>query len=133
MRECFLLDTHTLVFWSLKRDISKEFIAFLNSKAEHGLLFLSSVSFWEAALLFKKGKIKIEQGLWIWKQEVMSESLSRLIEPSAEEMMESVFLPGHLRDPFDRLLIVQARTHRMKLVSKDQSLQRYEVELFWMD
>lgn len=133
MRERFLLDTHTLVFWSLKRDISQEFIAFLNSKAELGLVYLSPVSFWEVALLFKKGKIKIEQGLWNWKQEVMSQSLSRLIEPSAEEMMESVFLPDHHRDPFDRLLIVQARTQQMKFVSKDRGLQRYEVVLFWMD
>lgn len=128
----FLLDTHTLVFWSLKRDISQEFISLLNSKAELGLVYLSAVSFWEVALLFKKGKIEIEQGLWNWQKEVMSQSHSHLIEPSAEEMMESVFLPDHHRDPFDRLLITQAQTHQLQLVSKDRALQHYDVEVFWM-
>jgi PIN domain nuclease of toxin-antitoxin system len=36
-------------------------------------------------------------------------------------------LPQHHRDPFDRLLIAQARHEGFKLVSRDQRVPRYEV------
>jgi PIN domain nuclease of toxin-antitoxin system len=38
-------------------------------------------------------------------------------------------LPGHHRDPFDRLLIAQARHDGLRLVSRDPQIARYDVPL----
>ena len=38
-------------------------------------------------------------------------------------------LPPHHRDPFDRMLIAQARTERLTLISGDQALRAYDLDL----
>lgn len=40
-------------------------------------------------------------------------------------------IPFYHKDPFDRLLIVQAKLENMQLVSADGVFKQYEVELFW--
>jgi PIN domain nuclease of toxin-antitoxin system len=40
-------------------------------------------------------------------------------------------LPEHHRDPFDRLLIAQALSEQMTLLTTDRLLQKYKVDLFF--
>ncbi|KYC37703.1 hypothetical protein WA1_04065 [Scytonema hofmannii PCC 7110] len=40
-------------------------------------------------------------------------------------------LPNHHRDPFDRLLIAQAMTEKMPLLSVDAVFDRYRIERCW--
>jgi PIN domain nuclease of toxin-antitoxin system len=40
-------------------------------------------------------------------------------------------LPFHHRDPFDRLLIAQAITKELPLISKDAAFVNYSVDLIW--
>lgn len=40
-------------------------------------------------------------------------------------------LEFHHRDPFDRLLIAQAISENMKIISKDDNFQKYQVEMVW--
>lgn len=47
----------------------------------------------------------------------------------AEELAK---LPNHHSDPFDRMLIAQARTERLVLVTHDRALQPYRAEFLWV-
>lgn len=40
-------------------------------------------------------------------------------------------LPDHHRDPFDRLLIVQSKLEGLPLITADQDIIKYEVEVIW--
>jgi PIN domain nuclease of toxin-antitoxin system len=40
-------------------------------------------------------------------------------------------LPHHHADPFDRMLIAQARTFSLTLVTKDSKIALYEVDILW--
>lgn len=40
-------------------------------------------------------------------------------------------MPFHHRDPFDRMLVAQALEGRHRLISADQALQKYDVEVLW--
>jgi PIN domain nuclease of toxin-antitoxin system len=40
-------------------------------------------------------------------------------------------LPMHHQDPFDRMLIAQAKIERMKLLTTDRKFEKYAVEIFW--
>lgn len=40
-------------------------------------------------------------------------------------------LPLHHRDPFGRLLVAQATLEGLPLVSDDESLRRYDIEVIW--
>jgi PIN domain nuclease of toxin-antitoxin system len=47
-------------------------------------------------------------------------------------MIESVHLPDYRKDPFDRLLIVQAKKNNAVLVTKDEHISKYAVKTFWL-
>jgi len=40
-------------------------------------------------------------------------------------------LPAHHRDPFDRILIAQAQTESLTILTADPAFRAYEVEIFW--
>ena len=127
----YLLDTHALIFWSSKEWVSQDFLDFLDQQTEKGNVFVSSISFWEAALLSKKKKIKINN-IHEWKSGLLENTNVRIINPSASDMIDSTLLPAHHKDPFDRLLIVQAFRHKAIFVTKDTSFLSYSIDTFWV-
>lgn len=127
----YLFDTHALVFWHIKEFVSEDFIAFFDRQSKLGNLLISSISFWEVALLTKKGRLDIAD-TQEWKNEIVCNSSARLIEPTVSEMIDSVMLPDHHEDPFDRLLISQAKGHNAVFVTRDEIIKMYSVTTFWL-
>jgi PIN domain nuclease of toxin-antitoxin system len=129
--ESYLLDTHALIFWVESTEMSSDFIHFLDDQQRLGRLYVSTISFWEAALLAKKGRIEVTD-VHAWKNDILNNTNLQLLEPSATEMIDSVGLPDHHKDPFDRLLVAQANRRKMTLVTRDTELLQYAVSRFWM-
>lgn len=127
----YLLDTHALLYWHTQTHISEQFVKYLDKQKQHGALYISSISFWEIALLVKKKRISLPQ-IHLWKNELINNTNIGMIEPSATEMIDSTLLPDHHKDPFDRLLIAQAKHHNFTLVTQDQNIQQYDVTWYWM-
>lgn len=127
----YLFDTHSLIFWDNKESVSKDYIQFFDKQDQQGNLYVSSISFWEIALLLKKDKLEIED-IHTWKDELLKNTNLRLIHPSETELIDSTFLPDIHNDPFDRVLIAQTNQNNFKLVTKDQIIKKYEVSVFWI-
>jgi len=127
----YLFDTHAFIFWTNKETVSEDFINFFDKQEQQGCLYISSLSFWEVALLVKRGRIAISD-VHVWKNEILENTNIHLTDPSASEMIDSVLLPDIHKDPFDRLLIAQANQNNFLIVTKDQDIQKYDVETFWM-
>ena len=102
----------------------------LDQEAQRDNVLVSSISFWEIALLVKKGRIGIDN-LDEWKNDILKYSGARLAYPEIDDMIASTRLPDHHKDPFDRLLVCQANREKAALVSRDSLLSAYEVELIW--
>ncbi len=130
-RKAYLFDTHSLVFWDNKEAVSEDYIKFFDKQNQKGNIYVSSISFWEIALLVKKGRIEIKD-IQAWKNELLSNTNIRLIDPSATELINSTLLPDHHKDPFDRVLITQANNKNLLLVTKDQAIKEYDVSVFWI-
>lgn len=130
-QQSYLLDTHALIFWVESTEMSDDFIDFLDEQQRLGMLYASTISFWEVALLAKKGRIGVTD-VHAWKDDLLNNTALQLIDPTATEMIDSVSLPDHHKDPFDRLLIAQARRHTMTLVTRDTEIANYDVSIFWM-
>ncbi|MEZ4863907.1 MAG: type II toxin-antitoxin system VapC family toxin [Caldilineaceae bacterium] len=130
-REQYLLDTHALIFWEGQHSVSNEFVIFLDELAKQGSLFVSSISFWETALLIQKNRLSISD-VHTWKDGILANTGLRLLNPSATEMINSVQLPNHHKDPFDRLLIAQAQANNLILITRDNAIEQYDIETFWM-
>jgi PIN domain nuclease of toxin-antitoxin system len=127
----YLFDTHALIFWNNKETVSEDFIKFFDKQDRQGYLYVSSISFWEVAFLVKRNRLTISD-VHVWKKEILQNTSIHLIDPSASEMINSVLLPEIHKDPFDRLLISQANHNNFILVTRDQNIQKYEVETFWI-
>jgi PIN domain nuclease of toxin-antitoxin system len=54
-----------------------------------------------------------------------------ILNLSVEHTAAISTLPFHHRDPFDRLIVVQAKIEKMPLVSADPAFDAYEIERVW--
>jgi len=125
------MDTHALIFWVEREEVSPDFIEFFDLQGKKGKVLISSASIWEIALLKKKGRLDIEN-LHQWKDDILSHSPVEILEPTPADMIDSTLLPDHHKDPFDRLFIAQAINNNAILVTRDRTISQYPVETFWM-
>ncbi len=99
-----------------------------NPKAE---IFISIVSFWEMAVKINIGKLQLKASL----QEIIQSSITSgglsVLPVLIEHIIGLGSLPLHHRDPFDRLLLSQAKHEGMALISGDRAFDRYGVERIW--
>ena len=130
-RDFYLFDTHALLFWHNQMAMSEDFISFLDTQEHNGALYVSAISFWEIALLVKKEKLALSD-IHAWKNDLLNHANLGVIEPTAAEMIDSTLLPDLHKDPFDRLLITQARQHDFIFITRDQIILQYDVKHFWM-
>jgi PIN domain nuclease of toxin-antitoxin system len=131
-RHRYILDTHALLFWYTRESVSESFIQYFDRQNDLGNLLISAIAFWELALLKTKGKIEIDD-LDNWKNELLVNTRLEMVVPSSSEMIRSVELPDFHKDPFDRLLVIQAKTHNARLVTKDKNIAQYPVKVFWKE
>lgn len=90
-------------------------------------LVVSAASVWEISIKRSLGKLDVEPG---WYQEILRLDYA-IIPVTAEDARAVEDLPWHHRDPFDRLLIAQARTRNYALVTADTRMKDYDVPVLW--
>ena len=126
----FLLDTYALYFWVEGTNLPANLIELLDISLEQERLSVSSVSFWELALLKNKNRIAVKD-LERWVTTLLDRVPLDLITPSWQDMVRSTALPGIHKDPFDRLLIAQAQSRELVLVTNDDDITKYKVKTMW--
>ncbi|MCW3504434.1 type II toxin-antitoxin system VapC family toxin [Burkholderia cenocepacia] len=119
-----LLDTH-IFLWIATKDprLSTRARRLISAADER---FVSSASIWEAAIKAGLGKLDIDVGELI---RAISASGIRELPVRAVHGAAVRDLPHHHRDPFDRLLVAQARHEPLRLVTADAHLARYDRSL----
>jgi PIN domain nuclease of toxin-antitoxin system len=118
-----LLDTH-VVLWELEgtRTVGPRAREAIERATE---LTFSVVSLAEIGVKAAIGKLAVPRDL----QAHILRSGARILGLAAEDALAVADLPLHHRDPFDRLLIAQARAERLKIVTADRRFADYEVQL----
>jgi PIN domain nuclease of toxin-antitoxin system len=126
----YLLDTHTFIWWvedSPKLSVTaREIIGKLDNAC-----FFSLASAWEMAIKCSLGKLKLTVPLRKYIPEQMAANDFKLLPISFSHTCKVETLPLHHRDPFDRLLVVQAMTEKMAIISADTSLNDYHISRVW--
>ena len=122
-----LLDTHAFVWSQLEADrLPARLRATLIDPAH--IVHVSAASVWEIAI--KSGLRKLSFPLDRLAAIIDEAGFSELSVVSAHAL-EVRHLPLLHRDPFDRLLIAQARHERLTLVTRDPGIRRYPVDTHW--
>jgi len=122
-----LVDTNVVV-WLLLGDRGRvSDTARRTLEDERNRVTVSAATVWEIAVKRSVGKLTIEDG---WARALARLGFDALpVTAIHAEVVER--LPWHHRDPFDRLLVAQARTERLALVSADARLAAYEIDVVW--
>ena len=125
-----LLDTHVLLWFYLDdpqlNATARSFIL----EASHSK-FVSPASYWEIAIKIGKKKYALSKPF----EEAMQEAIQLNgfsilhIEPRHTALLTT--MPPHHNDPFDRLLVAQALSEDIPIVSADSQLDAYGVNRLW--
>lgn len=94
-------------------------------------LYLSAASSWEIAIKTALGKLHLPEppGKYIPSRMAALDVLGLPIEHA--HALKVFELPAHHRDPFDRILIAQAQTESLTILTADPAFSAYDVETFW--
>jgi PIN domain nuclease of toxin-antitoxin system len=125
-----LVDTHTFL-WALLHDhrLTSKAKQILRSD-EHELIF-SLVSLWEIAIKIKTGKLNTIGSSVAYIRDEMNAYGMQLLPIRYEHILQLESLPHHHSDPFDRLLIAQAITESLPILTGDKAFKDYAVKLIW--
>ena len=94
-------------------------------------LLLSIASVWEIMIKGRLGRLDIDRAPVAYILHYMGQ-LSLIPTPiSLDHVFRVVDLPGLHQDPFDRLLIAQAITENIPIVTRDAAIQAYNVRTIW--
>lgn len=119
-----LLDTHTLIWWLTgdRRLRAPERGAIADPES---IVHVSAASIWEIAIKQSLGRIELNADL----SREMEESAILELPIRWPHARAAGALPRHHEDPFDRMLIAQARSENLALVSYDPAFRDYDVTL----
>lgn len=122
-----LLDTH--IFLWLNSEPDKIPLAAYSACADpENELYLSHVSPWEIQIKQQLGKLRLSAALPDLIETQARENDLNMLPIELPHIYALQHLPYHHNDPFDRLLIAQAMSESMVLVTVDQKISLYQVE-----
>jgi len=125
-----LLDTH--VFLWLRNEPEKIPLHIMNLYEDmRSDAFLSMASIWEMQIKNQLGKLALDIPLnELIDQQCLKNGLQILpIETTHIYALKN--LPAHHNDPFDRLILTQAQTENLTLISADSVFKHYDVDCIW--
>ncbi|MCG5075525.1 type II toxin-antitoxin system VapC family toxin [Paraburkholderia tagetis] len=118
-----LLDTH-IALWAITDSPKLPIKARDLILAETSTIFVSAASIWEIGIKFslQRGDMPVSAKVAL---QYFRDAGYRILPIEAEHAAAVEALPLHHQDPFDRLLVAQALTEPLRLISHDRQVARY--------
>ena len=125
-----LLDTYAFIWWdSNPTKLSPQALAVCQDQANQ--VFLSVASVWEMQIKLQVEKLHLDFPLAEIIENQQQTNNIQILPVALEHVLALRDLPLVHKDPFDRILIAQARTEAAVLVSHDSVFADYEVNFLW--
>jgi PIN domain nuclease of toxin-antitoxin system len=125
-----LLDTHTFLWWNMDAPqlstTARDIIA--SGRAE---VYISAATAWELAIKAHKGRLILPAPPAEYIHERIAYYHFKPLPILISHASQTFLLPDHHADPFDRLLVAQCQVEKMVLLSADDQLRAYAVEVIW--
>ncbi|WP_457629816.1 type II toxin-antitoxin system VapC family toxin [Oceanithermus sp.] len=130
MSRRLLLDTHAFLWWiaddpRLSPAARKAIADGANE------VYLSAVSVWEMVIKMDLGRLEFPEDTKSFLAQQLQQNAFRPLAMTLPHALGVRRLPLLHKDPFDRLLVAQARHEGLELVSGDAAVRRYPVEVIW--
>ncbi|HVE43934.1 MAG TPA: type II toxin-antitoxin system VapC family toxin [Gammaproteobacteria bacterium] len=118
----YLLDTHILLWWlSTPNTIHAKARRIIQDSTN--VIYVSSASFWEMAIKKSIGRLTLPHNL----MEAIARQHFKILPILAEECLGVADLPMIHTDPFDRMLVIQAKLQNLVIITRDNKIPEYPV------
>ncbi|HET6222686.1 MAG TPA: type II toxin-antitoxin system VapC family toxin [Dongiaceae bacterium] len=126
-----LLDTHAFLWWVFAdRKLSRAARTAISDEAQNSV-FVSAASAWEIATKYRIGKLSDAR---VVAEDVSAAIAAEGFNPLAVSVLHAEragSLVGHHRDSFDRMLVAQAISEDLVLLSNERAFEAYGVKRLW--
>lgn len=125
-----LIDTQAIIWFAENNNqLSKTARAAIEDV--ENTCYVSMASFWEMSIKINLGKLTVN-GLTLSEfMDEVAENDFKTLDIQRPHILENERLPLFHRDPFDRLIIAQAITDTMTIVSSDDAFDAYPITRIW--
>ena len=121
-----LLDTQALLWWREgSRKLGRR--ARIAIEKDAAAVRVSAASAWEIAIKSGAGRLSLADPLHLWMPADLERRGVQMLNMTTEHAVAVATLPNHHGDPFDRLLISQARLEGLTIVTSDTAFDAYDV------
>ena len=125
----YLLDTHTII-WFLNGDEILSEKAKKTIENQDNSKFISIATIWEIAIKISLDKIRFEKGFKNFL-DLIKDNGSEIIPISFDHAITISTMKFIHRDPFDRLIVAQAMSDKLTIITKDENIGRYDIKTLW--
>lgn len=125
-----LLDTHSLlwVYWNDPK-LSTKAAQLVTDPTNR--VPISPASYWEIAIKIKTSKLVLRESFLDFVRHAILDNGFAILPIEPAHCDQSTTLPFHHKDPFDRLLVAQALTEDIPILSIDPILDAYGIQRLW--
>ena len=117
----YLLDTHVLIWWFEDSErLSPLFVEIIENPSN--VKYVSVVNLWEVVVKIMTGKLKLKRTLDFIVRNLFE---FEILDIKLNHVLEIQNLPKIHKDPFDRMLIAQAKVEGLTLLTADRKVIQY--------
>ena len=125
-----VLDTHSFLWFIMGDDrLSRRARTVIEDLDNRALI--SAGSLWEIAIKVSIGKLTLLRSYEEFFPVELQKNEIEVLPIRHEDLAILAHLPFHHRDPFDRLIVTQAISENIPIVTRDSAFQDYEVQIIW--
>lgn len=125
-----LLDTHVWLHWICEPEKLPPKARSIMESGDNELLF-SVASSWEIAIKYALGKLPLPEPPERFVPPRLMRDRITTLHIEHRHALHVASLPSHHHDPFDRILVAQARIERIPILSADPKFGPYDVDVLW--
>ena len=125
-----LLDTHALL-WFIFGDLRLSPKVRATIEDGNSTVLIGTATLWEIAIKVSLGKLELQCSYEEFLRRTLYDEDFSHLSITLEALSVLAQMPLHHRDPFDRLLIAQAISQKLPIVTRDPAFAAYPVEIIW--
>ena len=120
----YLIDTHILIWWMEKsKRLNKVLFSIINNPQNQ--IFVSVASVWEIVIKIGKKRLKIPVDI---EGDITIRGL-RILPIEISHVLHVGKLANYHKDPFDRILVAQAKVENLTLITADEKIWKYTTKV----
>jgi PIN domain nuclease of toxin-antitoxin system len=125
----YLLDTHIFIWWITDNPkLSPNIRSVVSDDGNE--LYLSTASIWEMMIKSKLQKLQLTDDPKTFIKEQVKINSINILDVKMEHSLETYELPDIHKDPFDRILIAQAKIEKLTIITTDSYIVEYDVNTY---